>query len=53
LAAIRSVATAGEPGEILFFFVRYDFADLPSAKFHEIRTRHVDRCRMKTFGTKF
>jgi len=40
LGAIRAVATAGEPGEILFSCqvneITHDFTDFPSAKFHEI-----------------
>jgi len=27
----------------------HDFTDFPSAKFHEIWTQHVDRCRNKKF----
>ena len=54
LGPIRAVARAGEPGEILFFFVRLatrDFTNFPSAKFHEIWTQHVDRCRYENFRT--
>ena len=38
LAAIHAVATAGEPGEMLFFcqVSNERFTDFPSAKFHEI-----------------
>jgi len=58
LSAIRAIASAGEPGEILSFSglettrSHSIVTDFPSAKFQEIWTRHVDRCRMETFGTK-
>jgi len=31
------------------FFVRHDFTDFPSDKFHKIRTQHVDWCRDENF----
>jgi len=46
LRAICTVVKAGQPGEILFFFCQvnetHDFIHFLSAKFHKIRTQHVD-----------
>jgi len=52
LGAIRAVAREGEPGEFFVTRVTHDFADFPSAKFHENWTQHVDRCRDESFRNR-
>jgi len=49
LGAIRAVATAGEPGEVLIICPVSNawFYQFPVGQFHEIWTQHVYRCRDK------
>jgi len=56
LGTICTVPRAGDPGKILFSFVRWtthDFTDFPSAKFHENWTQHVDPCCDENFWNIF
>jgi len=52
LGAIRAVATAGKPGEFLFY-VLYDFTHFPLAKFQKFAHNTSIGKAMKTFETKF